>query len=91
MKAYLLHLERIGRNSSNLARVLLFFPSRRSYERRCKGLRFAMGQDDSSAVTDYGRFDKTHWSMVLQAAQSGAPGPRKPWLRYVGAIGFVRR
>jgi RNA polymerase sigma factor (sigma-70 family) len=33
-----------------------------------------MGQDDSSAVADYGQFDKTRWSMVLQAVQSRAPG-----------------
>jgi len=33
-----------------------------------------MGQDDSSAVLDYGRFDKTRWSVVLQAVQSREPG-----------------
>src|ERR1700719_34193 len=33
-----------------------------------------MGQDDSSAVPDYGQFDKTRWSVVLAAVQSRAPG-----------------
>jgi RNA polymerase sigma-70 factor (ECF subfamily) len=33
-----------------------------------------MGNDDSSAVPDYGQFDKTRWSLVLEAVQSRAPG-----------------
>jgi RNA polymerase sigma factor (sigma-70 family) len=33
-----------------------------------------MGQDYSSAGPDYGQFDKTRWSMVLEAVQSRAPG-----------------
>ena len=33
-----------------------------------------MGQDEGSVVPDYGQFDKTRWSMVLQAVQSRAPG-----------------
>jgi RNA polymerase sigma factor (sigma-70 family) len=33
-----------------------------------------MGQDYSSAGPDHGQFDKTRWSMVLEAVQSRAPG-----------------
>ena len=33
-----------------------------------------MGQDYSFAGLDHGRFDKTRWSMVLEAMQSRAPG-----------------
>jgi len=33
-----------------------------------------MGQDYSSAGPDHGLFDKTRWSMVLEAVQSQAPG-----------------
>jgi RNA polymerase sigma factor (sigma-70 family) len=33
-----------------------------------------MGQDCSSAGPDYGQFDRTRWSMVLEAVQSRAPG-----------------
>ena len=39
-----------------------------------KGRRFAMGQDESSAVLDDDRFEKTRWSVVLQAVQSREPG-----------------
>lgn len=33
-----------------------------------------MGQEDSSTKSDQGLFDKTRWSVVLQAVQSCAPG-----------------
>ena len=33
-----------------------------------------MGQDEGSALPDGGRFDRTHWSLVLAAMQSRAPG-----------------
>jgi RNA polymerase sigma factor (sigma-70 family) len=33
-----------------------------------------MGQDESSTGRDYGRFDNTRWSVVLEAMQSRAPG-----------------
>jgi DNA-directed RNA polymerase specialized sigma24 family protein len=33
-----------------------------------------MGQDEGSALPDSGRFDRTHWSLVLAAMQSQAPG-----------------
>jgi DNA-directed RNA polymerase specialized sigma24 family protein len=36
-----------------------------------------MGQDQSSAGPDHGQFDKTRWSMVLEAVQSQAPGAPK--------------
>jgi DNA-directed RNA polymerase specialized sigma24 family protein len=36
-----------------------------------------MGQDQSSAGHDHGQFDKTRWSIVLEAAQSQAPGAPK--------------
>jgi RNA polymerase sigma-70 factor (ECF subfamily) len=32
-----------------------------------------MRQNDSSTGSDHGQFDKTHWSMVLEAVQSHAP------------------
>ena len=34
----------------------------------------AMDQDQSSTVPDAGRFDSTRWTVVLEAAQSRAPG-----------------
>jgi DNA-directed RNA polymerase specialized sigma24 family protein len=36
-----------------------------------------MGQDQSSAGPDHGKFDKTRWSIVLEALQSQAPGAPK--------------
>ncbi|MBV9673812.1 MAG: sigma-70 family RNA polymerase sigma factor [Verrucomicrobia bacterium] len=33
-----------------------------------------MSQDDSSGAPDYGKLEKTSWTMVLQAVQSQAPG-----------------
>jgi DNA-directed RNA polymerase specialized sigma24 family protein len=33
-----------------------------------------MGQDEGSALPDSGRFDRTHWSLVLAAMQSRSPG-----------------
>ena len=36
-----------------------------------------MAQDNRSAEADHGQFDKTRWSMVLEAMQSRAPGASK--------------
>jgi DNA-directed RNA polymerase specialized sigma24 family protein len=52
---------------------LLFFSSV-TFWKKPKGLPFAMRQDYSSVGPDHGQFDKTHWSMVLEAVQSRAPG-----------------
>ena len=41
---------------------------------RLGSLHFSMSQDHSSAGPDQGQFDKTRWSMVLEAVQSRAPG-----------------
>ena len=51
---------------------------------RHKGLEDDAG---SSAGPDSGQFDKTRWSMVLGAVQSGRLVPRKLWLSYAGFIG----
>jgi DNA-directed RNA polymerase specialized sigma24 family protein len=40
-------------------------------------LHFSMGQEQSSAGPDHGQFDKTSWSMVLEAVQGQAPGAPK--------------
>jgi RNA polymerase sigma factor (sigma-70 family) len=38
---------------------------------------FAMDQFDGPAEPDHGQFDKTRWSMVLEAVQSHAPGSHR--------------
>jgi DNA-directed RNA polymerase specialized sigma24 family protein len=45
-----------------------------TFWKKPKGLPFAMRQDYSSVRPDHGEFDKTHWSLVLGAIQSRAPG-----------------
>ena len=38
------------------------------------GVHFRMGQNDSSTGPYHGQFDKTRWSVILEAVQSRAPG-----------------
>jgi RNA polymerase sigma factor (sigma-70 family) len=55
-----------------------------------------MGQDYSSAGPDHGQFDKTRWSMVLEAVQSRGPDAPKALAELCGLYwrplyGFARR
>ena len=55
-----------------------------------------MGQDYNSAGPDHGQFDKTRWSMVLEAVQSRVPGAPKALAELCGLYwlplyGFARR
>jgi RNA polymerase sigma factor (sigma-70 family) len=47
------------------------------YERGTSFSFHYMAQDDRSVEADHGQFDKTRWSMVLEAMQSKAPGASK--------------
>jgi RNA polymerase sigma factor (sigma-70 family) len=55
-----------------------------------------MGRDYNSAGADHGQFDKTRWSMVLEAVQSRVPGAPKALAELCGLYwrplyGFARR
>src|SRR6516162_11199238 len=56
----------------------------------------AMDQDQSSSVSDAARFDSTRWTVVLEAAQSRAPGGPEALARFCARYwqplyGFARR
>jgi hypothetical protein len=54
-----------------------------------------MAQEHSAAEAAYGEFDKTRWTMVLEAVQKRAPGARKALPKLCGLYwrplyGFAR-
>jgi hypothetical protein len=73
----------------NLTLVLKLRPTK---ERK----RIIMGQDHSSAGSEYAQFDKTRWTMVLEAVQSRPPGAPEALAELCGRYwrplyGFARR
>jgi hypothetical protein len=81
-------------NFQNFGRVLLFFEFGGIV--RGVGVCVSMGRDYNSAGADHGQFDKTRWSMVLEAVQSRVPGAPKALAELCGLYwrplyGFARR
>jgi hypothetical protein len=63
-------------NLSEFRAFLAFFLQFTDLLKETESSAFAMCQDYSSAGFGHGQFDKTHWSMVLEAVRRA---PRKPW------------